>query len=280
MTQATPPLDQRALWNGPAAQAWIDEKDVLDRMFQPFEDLLTDHARRLGASAVLDIGCGTGRTTFALADALGPQARCTGVDISEPMIEVARERARRDGRATEFIATDAQQHAFAAASFDLFVSRFGVMFFDEPVAAFANLRRAARPGASLCCIAWRSATENPFMTTAEHAAAPLLPAMPPRRLDGPGQFAFADRHRTEAMLQQAGWGRIAITPLDVSCRFPADKLHAYLTRLGPLGVVLQSVDDAVARQHIVDVVRTAFEPFVQGDEVVFDAACWCIDARA
>jgi SAM-dependent methyltransferase len=279
MNEATAPLDQHALWNGPAARAWIDEKDVLDRMFQPFEDMLTDHARRLGVDSVLDIGCGTGRTTFALADALGPQARCTGIDISEPMIEVAQQRAQRDGRSVEFIAADAQHHAFAAAAFDLFVSRFGVMFFDEPVTAFANLRRAARPGASLCCIAWRSATENPFMTTAEHAAAPLLPAMPPRRLDGPGQFAFADRRHTEAMLQQAGWNRIAISPLDVSCSFPADKLLAYLTRLGPLGVALQSVDEA-ARPRVIEVVRTAFEPFVQGDEVVFDAACWCVDASA
>jgi SAM-dependent methyltransferase len=276
MNQPAQELDQHALWNGPAGEAWIAEKDVLDGMFEAFEALLVEAARRQSARAVLDVGCGTGRTTLALAAALGAQARCVGVDISEPMIAVAQQRA---AGSAEFIAADVQRHAFAADSFDLIVSRFGVMFFDDPVAAFANLRRAARPGAGMCCIAWRSAADNPFMTTAERAAAPLLPNLPPRRPGAPGQFAFADRSHVETVLQKAGWDRNAITPIDVPCSFPEHKLRAYLSRLGPIGALLQSADEAT-RAHIVERVRAAFEPFVHGERVCFDAACWRIESRA
>jgi SAM-dependent methyltransferase len=279
MTQAPNQLDQHALWNGPAGQAWIEEKDVLDRMFQSFEDLLVEHASHQKARAVLDIGCGTGRTTLALAEKLGPQARCVGVDISEPMLAVARERAAEAGLAAQFVAADAQRHAFAPSSFDLFVSRFGVMFFDDPALAFSRLRAAARPGAGMCCIAWRGAAENAFMTTAERAVATMLPSLPPRRPGAPGQFAFAERQHVEAVLGEAGWTRIAVTPLDLACRFPADKLRAYVSRLGPIGAALQSADEA-ARQRILDVALAAFEPFVHADEVCFDAACWRMEAVA
>ena len=142
---------------------------------------------------VLDVGCGTGSTTLAVARLLGAKGRCTGIDISEPMIAAARARAEREGTPASFIRADAQTHAFEPASFDMIISRFGVMFFDDSVRAFANLRRAARDDAELRFIAWRSAAENPFMTTAERAAAPLLPNLPARRPDAPGQFAFADR---------------------------------------------------------------------------------------
>ena len=155
-------------------------------------------------SRVLDVGCGTGSTTLAVARRLGAKGRCIGIDISEPMIAAARARAEREGTPASFIRADAQTHAFEPASFDMIISRFGVMFFDDSVRAFANLRRAARDDAELRFIAWRSAAENPFMTTAERAAAPLLPNLPARRPDAPGQFAFADRRRVYSILEESG----------------------------------------------------------------------------
>src|SRR5438270_1708240 len=165
--------EQTKLWNGLAGRAWVETQEALDRMFEPFERLLVEAAAAKAARGVLDVGCGTGSTTLAIARRLGASARCVGLDISAPMIAVAQGRAEREGSPARFITADAQRHAFEPASFDMIVSRFGVMFFDDPVGAFANLRRAARDGAELRCIAWRSAAENPFMTTAERAAAPL-----------------------------------------------------------------------------------------------------------
>ncbi|RKH61736.1 class I SAM-dependent methyltransferase [Corallococcus llansteffanensis] len=270
---------QTRLWNGPAGRAWVDSQALLDAMFTPFEDLLVEAVSVGSAARVLDVGCGTGSTTLAVARRLGAKGHCVGIDISEPMIAAARARAEREGTPASFIRANAQGHAFEPASFDLIVSRFGVMFFDDPVRAFANLRRAASPDAGLQFIAWRSAAENPFMTTAERAAAPLLPNLPARRPDAPGQFAFADRGRVSSLLEESGWADIELQPIDVVCTLPEKELVRYLTRLGPVGLLLQEAD-VRTRAQVIETVRAAFEPYVHGAEVRYTAACWKVSARA
>ncbi|KWH14852.1 SAM-dependent methyltransferase [Burkholderia territorii] len=270
---------QSALWNGPSGQAWVDTQRVLDRMFEPFEASLADAAVAASASSVLDVGCGTGAVTLAIARGLGAHARCTGLDISAQMVAAARARAQREGVDADFVHADAQTHAFAPDRFDLIVSRFGVMFFDDPVQAFANLRHAARRNAQLRFVAWRGAADNPFMTTAERAAAPLLPAMPARQPGAPGQFAFGDRQRVASVLSDSGWADIAIEPIDVACALPVPALDDYIARLGPVGLALRQVDDAT-RRRVIETARAAFERYVQGANLRFDAACWLVTARA
>ena len=269
--------DQAKRWNSTAGRAWVDTQAQLDRLLKPLEDLLVDAVAAHLPREVLDVGCGTGGTTVAIARRLGTEASCTGVDISVPMIEAARARAERDAPVT-FIVADAQTHNFEAARFDAIVSRFGVMFFSDPVAAFANLRRAARYGAHLQVIAWRGPADNPFMTTAERAAAPLLPNLPERKPEAPGQFALANDRRVHAILDASGWSEVAIHPLDIGCAMPASELVTYVSRMGPVGMALQEADEAT-RARVVGVVRPAFEPFVHGDEVRFTAACWMVTAR-
>jgi SAM-dependent methyltransferase len=271
--------DQVALWNGAAGATWVEAQEPLDRLFKPFQDLLVESVAAKGARHVLDVGCGTGATTLAIARALGVRGSCVGVDVSEPMLALARARAERERVPAEFVLADAQTHAFEGAAFDQIVSRFGVMFFADPVSAFANLRRAARRDGTLDLIAWRSAAENPFMTAAERAAAPLLADIPPRRTDGPGQFAFADSRRVRGTLEQAGWAAIDIRPLDVTCSFATTDLNDYVTRIGPFGRALRAADGPT-RARVTDVVLRAFDAYVQGAEVRFVAACWSIGARA
>ncbi|WP_317987816.1 class I SAM-dependent methyltransferase [Hyalangium gracile] len=243
------------------------------------EELLVQAVSAGAGRRVLDIGCGTGSTTLAVARLLGAQGRCTGIDISAPMITAARARAEREGTPASFIIANAQTHAFEPASFDMIISRFGVMFFDDSVQAFANLRRASEENAELRFIAWRGPSENPFMTTAERAAAPLLPNLPARRPDGPGQFAFADQRRVSRILEESGWAGIDIRPLDVACTLPEKELVRYLTRLGPVGMILHEADERT-RTQLIETVRAAFEPYVQGADVRFTAACWMVAARA
>lgn len=267
--------EQKQLWNGTAGAAWVDGQPLLDEMFRPFEALLVREAA--GATRVLDLGCGTGSTTLAIAQAL-PGGTCVGVDISAPMIARARERAAGVANVA-FHCDDAGTHAFEPRAYDLLVSRFGVMFFADPVKAFANLLAAARPGARLCAIAWRAAAENPFTTAAERAAAPLLPALPPRQPNAPGQFAFADAGRVRALLQQAGWVNVELERLDVECALPRAQLLPYLTKMGPVGQALRTADDAT-RRRVLEAVEPAFATFARGDEVRFTAACWRLAALA
>jgi SAM-dependent methyltransferase len=271
--------EQAKLWKGIGGQGWVEAQPVLDQMFRPFEDLLVEAVADGSRRQVLDVGCGTGSTTLALARVVGAGGRSVGVDISDPMIAAARARAERERLPATFICASAEDYAFEPAAFDTVVSRFGVMFFADPVRAFSNLRHAAIAGGALRFIAWRSASENPFMTTAEHAAAPLLPDLPARRPDAPGQFAFADGQRIRTILEDSGWADIDVRPIDVVCTIAEKDLDLYLMRIGPLARILQEVDDQT-RERIFETVRAAFNPYVQGTEVRFNAACWTVGARA
>jgi SAM-dependent methyltransferase len=260
MMEAAQRQDEQAkLWNGSAGCAWVEAQSLLDRILQPFEDVLVAAVSASGARRVLDVGCGTGSTTRGIARLPAANRECVGVDISEQMIDTARMLAEQEGVPAKFICADAQTHAFEPASFDMIMSRFGVMFFADPVRAFANLRAAASQDATLCFIAWRSPAENRFMTTAERAAAPLLPNLPARRADAPGQFGFADARRVQSILAESGWTVIDIQPIDVECALPESELSRYGARLGPVGVALREVDPRT-RDQVVAVVRKAFEP--------------------
>ena len=269
---------QAALWNGGGGCAWVESQELIDRVLAPLETLLIDAGTFEAGARVLDVGCGTGTTTLAAARRTRA-GLCIGVDISEPVIAAARARAEREHARARFICADAQSHAFDPASFDAIISRFGVMFFADSVAAFANLRRAARAGAALRFIAWRSAADNPFMTTAELAAAPLLPGIPPRQPDEPGQFAFANPERVHRILSESGWSGIEIRAVDPVCTFPERDLVTYYTRFGPLGRVLDQ-KDAETRRRVAEAIRPAFDSYVHGDEVRIVASCWDVRARA
>ncbi len=152
------------------------------------------------------------------------------------------------------------------------------MFFDNTEAAFANLRRAARPRAGLHFIAWRSAEENPFMTTAERAIGDALD-LPPRVPGAPGQFAFADGERVQRLLQAAGWNDVEVTAVDLPCALARDDLPTYVGQLGPLGMALRTLPDERAHP-LLSRALAAFAPFIEGDRVRVDAACWQVRARA
>lgn len=271
-----PTNPQAALWNSDAGHAWVENLALLDTMFAPFETLLADSVQ--AGEHVLDVGCGTGATTLAIARRAGPHGHCTGVDISAPMIATARIRAAQAGLPASFLCADAQHAAFDDGAFDTIVSRFGVMFFADPVAAFANLRAATHRAGRLHLYAWRGADDNPFMTAAERAAAPMV-ALPPRLPGQPGQFAFADADRVQTILLAAGWSEVAIDAVDIRCAFPLAGLDGYIARMGPLGRVLPTLDE-LRRRDVLACVRRAFDPFVHGETVQYDAACWRIAAQA
>lgn len=274
-----PNRDQAALWNDAGGRAWVEMQEVLDGMLAPAGAPLLEEGFPGEGGRVLDIGCGAGATSLAMARRLGPTGLCLGVDISGPLVAAAKARAAALGLASaDFVQADAQTHAFEPEGFDAVISRFGVMFFDDPTAAFSNIRRAARRGAKLSFVAWRSPAENPFMTTAARAAAPLLPDLRSPDPDAPGQFAFADRDRVERILEASGWTEIAIRPLDAKTSVAEADLLRYVTKLGPVGLALREVDEPT-RVRVAEAVRGAFEPYVHDGAAGFTMACWLVSAR-
>ena len=275
-----PNRQQAEQWNRISGPIWVELQAVLDRMLAPFEARLTREAFPGQGRKVLDIGCGVGTTTLAMAQRLGPGGLCLGVDISQPMIAAAQARAAAGGlTSAAFVQADAQTHPFERGAFDAVMSRFGVMFFDDPAAAFRNIRRAAAPGAELAFAAWRAPAENPFMTTASRAVAPLLPAAPAPDPDAPGQFAFAGAERVRQVLADSGWRQVRIEPLDEACAIEGDDLLSYVMNLGPAGAALRETDEAT-RDAARRLLQSAFQPFADGGAYRFTAACWWVTARA
>lgn len=274
---ATANPDQSAKWNDRTGRNWAELGDMLDRLLAPFVPLLLDEIEPIAGRRILDVGCGAAALTLAAA---GRGAHCLGVDISAPLIEAARERADRLGAiAAAFVRADAQTHRFDPQSFDALVSRFGVMFFADPSAAFVNLRSAVRPSGKLACLAWRGGAENDFMTAAERAVEDILPQLPKRIENGPGQFGFADPDRVRALLTEGGWRDAAVRPVDVECSMPQQDLALYAKRMGPVGELLPTLEGDV-KAEVERRIEAAFRSWVEGGTARFTAACWMVTATA
>lgn len=198
--------DQIAYWNDKAAVTWTTFQERLDALFEPLTALALDAAAPERGESVIDIGCGCGATVLALAQRVGPDGHVLGVDVSDPMAARARERIASAGLTnSQVIVSDAATHPFERGGADLLFSRFGVMFFADPVAAFGNLRGAVRPGGRLLCAAWRPLADNPWFRVPMEAARALLPPQPPADPEAPGPFALANQDRTLGILRAAGW---------------------------------------------------------------------------
>jgi len=209
---------------------------------------------------ILDIGCGAGQSTLALAQAVGPAGLAQGLDISRPLLTVAEGRAREAGlEQARFLEADAQTHAFEPASFDGVFSRFGVMFFADPTEAFRNIRTALKPGGRLAFVCWRSPAENVFMSLPAKAVAHLLPPSPPPVPHAPGPFAFADGDRLKGILETAGFSAVTLTPHDQKIGSgDLEQTLATSLKVGPPGAVLR--ENPHLRDEVIEAVRTALAP--------------------
>ena len=226
--------EQAEYWG--AAQSWIDCRNMLDALLQPVLDRLLDGAALQPGQAVLDIGCGTGASSMAAARSVGADGQVTGADISALMLDLALQRAGCAGlENVTYLKSDVQTYPFEAAAFDHVISRFGVMFFDDPVAAFRNVRAAMRPGARLTFVAWAGQAVNPWFAIPRQAAVDVLGAPPSADPRAPGPMAFAERGYVRDILQAAGFAEVSTTEVAVQLTPPGtlDQVAALATHIGP-----------------------------------------------
>jgi SAM-dependent methyltransferase len=279
MSDASANAGQIDYWNDAAGQTWARLQAALDVQIEPLGRAVIAALAPKPGERVIDVGCGCGESTLALADAVGPSGQALGVDISEPMLAVARDRVGGRTQA-RFQNADAQVEAFEPAHFDMIHSRFGVMFFEDPTAAFANLRRALKSGGRLAFLCWRTPAENPVMTAPMAAAQPFLPPPEPPTPGAPGPFAFADPERVRAILSGAGFADIGV----VAQNMPAggNSLEATLDlslHVGPLGRMLRE-NPGADRDGAVDAVRRTLAAHQDPNGRVFmDSATWIVTAR-
>jgi SAM-dependent methyltransferase len=272
---------QRDYWAGDAGRAWVEHQARMDLGLAPVTAALLARAGIGAGASVLDIGCGAGETTLALADAVGPGGHVVGADISPLLLDRARERAGARANVA-FIEADAQTHRFDGA-FDLLFSRFGVMFFADPTAAFRNLAAALRTGGRLLFACWRPVAENPWTTVPMTALRPILPApaAPPDPL-APGPFAFADPARVEGILAAAGFTGIAAEAFDFPMLMgqgddPLADAVRFLGKLGPAAAALREAGPE-AREAAKPLLAAALAPHVAGGRVSLPGAIWLVSA--
>ncbi len=275
--------EQIEYWNSKVGDTWARMQARLDRAFTPVTGALLSVAAPLGGENVLDVGCGTGETTLAVAGAVGDEGYVLGIDISEALLARARERAGELMFEADFRNADAA--AFDADdSFDLIVSRFGVMFFADPVAAFANLHRLAASGGRLVFACWQPPAENLWASLPMQALAGVLPEVPVGDPHAPGPFAFADPARVEAILNAAGWQDVGFDDLPFAMVVgegddPMAEAVQFNLRIGPAArAVRDAGTDAEAAAP--DLLAAALAPYLADGQVSVPGAVWLVSAHA
>jgi SAM-dependent methyltransferase len=276
-----PNQQQVEAWNGGESVHYVDHADRYDRQLAPFADALLDAVGPVRTDRVLDVGCGCGATTLAAARAAGV---VLGVDVSVPLLEVARARAASLGN-VDFVVADAQTHRFDDGAFDVVISQFGSMFFDEPVAAFANLRRSLAPGGRLALVTWQELAANEWLTVVASAVARRaeLPSLGGRS-NGPGMFFLQDPDETSALLGSAGFTDVEIEPLSPSLLLAGggtlDESVDFLVGMGMVRGLLGRIEDAADRDVALEEVRAALAEHLEpGVGVRLGAAGWLVTAR-
>jgi SAM-dependent methyltransferase len=266
-------------WNGRAGQNWARLQDSTDRILGGITQSFLPFAAARPGEQVLDIGCGCGTTTLTIALDLRPGGSIAGIDISAPMLAVARARASAALAEIPFMEADASTYDFQPV-FDLVFSRFGVMFFDEPIAAFANIKKALAPNGRMAFVCWRSLAENIWAAAPIAAARPLLPPQEVPDPHAPGPFAFADGARVEQILKSAGFRDVAIQKFDglMDMGETAEDAAKETMNIGPLSRASAELDEET-RAKIRAAVATAMSQYKTPDGIKAPVACWFVRAK-
>jgi SAM-dependent methyltransferase len=277
--------EQIDYWNGDAGKRWAQQDEVMAHLLQPVCEALLDHAHIDSCCNALDVGCGGGSQSLMLAQRLGNGSKVLGIDISAPMLEVAQAKAASAPgtiASLDFLQADAASHSFEPGKFDLLFSRFGVMFFDDPVGAFGNLRLALADEGRLAFCCWQSLKDNDWTFLPVQAALQYVEVTETPDPNAPGPFAFADPDRMRAILEEAGFTDIAIKSHATDIRFGqgADLAGAVreLAAIGPVSRLLAGADEAVL-EKVFTAMEEVLAPYYIDGALVLPGAIWFVTAR-
>ncbi len=277
---------QIEFWNGETGRNWVTHDALMEAMLRPLGESVMDTLAPQPGEHVLDIGCGCGHTSVNLAQRVGVEGSVTGIDISAPMLAVASHLAAEhsiDNTSIQFVEADAQTHAFEPERYDAVFSRFGVMFFEDPAAAFANIRSALRASGRLAFCCWQPRAVNPFMTVPAMAALELLPAPPEVPPRTPGPFAFEEADYVTDVLTKAGFESVAVMPLQQSLSFgrglSLTDIVERLVQIGPIAQMVREAPDDLqqpVRAKVVDAVKSFYS---EDGGMTLDGQFWRVTAR-
>ena len=279
MSAPTPNSRGAAFWSSTMGHAWVSQQAVISDVFTSVTSVSFKAAAAKPGEHVVDIGCGTGDTLLDFAKVVGSSGAALGVDVSVPMLGFARHRAAEAGYGNVSCAlADATTYAFEPRWADLVYSRFGVMFFDDPVKAFTNIRGGMKPGGRLVFVCFRTMPESPWFRVPIEAARPHLPAQPPADPLAPGMFSFAREERVRGILSDAGFREIALKAVDVPMHGKdIAQSMAFITQAGPLPAILENGSEE-QRTRATEAVREALAANIGADGRGLRAGLWLVSA--
>jgi ubiquinone/menaquinone biosynthesis C-methylase UbiE len=280
---STPAPNDRgaAFWNSTMGHAWVSQQAVISDVFTSVTSVSLVAAAAKQGEYVIDIGCGPGDTLLAFARAVGPSGDALGVDVSVPMVEFARHRAAEAGLANVTCAlADATTYAFEPGRVDLVYSRFGMMFFDDPIKAFTNIRSAMKMGGRLVFVCFRTMPESPWFCVPIEAARPHVPPQPPVDPLAPGMFSLAREDRLRGVLTEAGFRDIALNATDVPIHGKdTTQSMAFITQVGPLPALLENASDE-QRKRATEAARNALAAQIGANGRGLHVGLWLVSASA
>jgi len=273
-------LDQQEFWNDIKGKLWVDMQPRIDDMMFPFGEKAMSALQPQPGEKILEIGCGTGTMSLALADRVTPSGQVFAADISKPMLQMAISRAKAMSRELiTFVEADAQVFSFPKGVFDAVFSRFGVMFFEDPVAAFRNFHDAVRPGGRLTYVCWADRKDNPWIRIPTGASKAFLEIPPPPEDDAPGQFAMEREARVREILGGAGWSDVKLERFDLDHSLGKDVTDAagFISQMGPMSGPFSLADNATKKKCL-EVIQKALEPYEGANGVSMRFATWVVSA--
>lgn len=281
MSRPTPNPRGAAFWNSTMGHAWVSQQAVISDVFTSVTSFSLVAAAAKQGEHVIDIGCGPGDTLLAFARAVGPSGDALGVDVSVPMLEFARHRAAEAGLANVTCAlADATTYAFEPRRANLVYSRFGMMFFDDPIKAFTNIRSAMKMGGRLVFVCFRTMPESPWFRVPIEAARPHVPPQPPVDPLAPGMFSLAREDRLRGVLTEAGFREIALNATDVPIHGKdTTQSMAFITQVGPLPALLENASDE-QRKRATEAARNALAAQIGADGRGLHVGLWLVSASA
>jgi SAM-dependent methyltransferase len=267
--------EQAEFWNGRMGAAWVNVEDYIDRMMAPLSAVALDAVNAKPGDRIIDIGCGCGTTSLSLG---ASGAEVLGIDISTAMIDRAKEKENAAGNVA-FSVGDAASQTYTA-DHSLVFSRFGVMFFADPVKAFANIRSALVPGGRLVFLCWQLPADNPWLSIAGAALQPFQPSdAPPPDPEAPGPFRFGVPEYTQGVLTSAGFTNIKLQAVvkDLHLGDTVDEVMRFQSNIGPLSGLLETLDES-RHEAAIAAVRNAFAAKADSNGINLEASTWLFTA--
>jgi len=275
--------DMSEYWNGDGGLKWVNFQNRIDESLTSFGHRAMANAAIKAGEHVLDIGCGCGDTSFEIANRVGPTGSVQGVDISEIILSRAKNRKTLESHNNiKFEKADAQLHNFPNEAFDLVFSRYGIMFFEDPAAAFSNLRQALKPGGRLAFICWQSLKNNQWVNLPVSVAANHIQLPAPPEPEEPGAFSFGETSRINHILAAAGFMDIFIEEFNTKFKVGSslDEAVSFLSKIGPASAAMEAdeVEDKTRNRFAHDL-KISLERFLSADGVLLDASAWIVTAK-